>query len=257
MGIYALLRKYQNRTYSFSKTEEYKYFISHRDILVKYAKFAHLYELDDDEFNIFRANIIIQAHLNKIAFEKEVKSLNDYTTKNGKKFDKVKFMATLKERMIDSPYYEENKNKIYIPFFSRSINEVYLKEPEKLLELPYKELEGSYNESIIDPWDSYGAMLYNSYFTKLINVGTNGNEVAYFHYDTNCIYIVNSQGRLDAKISLFDKFLKKPMTNHMLERLKPVVEAYFNDDRNAFIDALVNNSFISNKMLYLIKKNTK
>lgn len=256
MNLWKTLAKYQNPKYSFSKTEEYRFFLLHRDILIKYEKFAHLYELNDNEFDIFRANIIIHSHLNKINFEAEVKSLKQYMAKTGKKFDKAKFNSALKERMVDAPYYQEDKNKIYLPFFSRSINLVYLKEPEKLLTYPYSELEGSYSESIIDPGDIYGAELFNSFFTRFVKVGTNGKEVAYFHYDTNCIYIVNSQGRLDVKIALFDKYIKKPNSSHMLERLKPVAEAYFNNDRGAFINSLLDNSFISNKMLYIIKKNS-
>lgn len=254
MGIYSLLQRYQNKAYSLRKTEEYRFFLAHRDILLKYDKFAKLFEMSNDDFNIMRGNIIIYSHLNKIVFEKEIKSLNAYTTKNGKKFEKVKFMADLKDRMIEAPYYNEGKNKIYIPFFSRSINQIYVKEPEKLLTYPYSELEGSCKESIIDPWDTYGADLFNSYFTRLVKVGTNDKEIAYFHYDTNSIYIVNSQGRLDAKIALFDRYIKKPVLNHMLERLKPVVDAYFADDRIGFINALFDNQFISGKMLYIILK---
>ena len=257
MGIYSLLQRYQNSSYSFTKTEEYRFFFNHRDILLKYDKFSKLFEISNDDFDMMRGNIIIYAHLNKVAFEKEVKSLHNYTTKNGKKFEKVKFMADLKDRMIEAPYFNEDKTRIYIPFFSRSINMIYLKEPEKLLDYPYSELEGSYKESIIDPWDTYGAELFNSYFTRLVKVGTNGKEIAYFHYDTNSIYIVNNQGRLDSKIALFDKYIKNPVLNHMLERLKPVVDAYFEDDRIGFINALFNNQFISNKMLYIIRKRSK
>lgn len=256
MGIYSLLAKHQKNPNAFTKLEEYRFFMAHRDVLVKYEKFANLYELSDNDFNVFRANIIIQGHNNKVMFEKEVKSLNDYSIKNNKKIDKNLFYVTLKERMVDQPYYQEDKNKIYIPFFSRSINDIYSREPIKLLEDPYKGLEGSYSESIIDPFDTYGAELFNSYFTRLVKVGTNGKEIAYFCYDTNVIYIVNSQGRLDVKICLFDKYLKKFSKNHMLERIKPVLDAFFADDRQGFINALVSSGFISNKMLYIIKKNS-
>lgn len=255
MGIYSLLEKHQKKTFSFRKTEEYRFFMANRDILVKYEKFAKFYELSDVEFNVIRANIILKSHFNKVMFEKEIKSLTDYTSKNNKKVDRTKFLLTLKERMVDQPYFLENKIKIFIPFFSRPINVIYAKEPEKLLEYPYKDLETSYSESIIDPFDTYGAELFNSYFTRLVKVGTNGKEVAYFSYDTNVIYVVNEQGRLDVKICLFDKHLKKFYYNHMLERIKPVMEAYFSDDREAFINALLSNNFISNKMLYIIKKN--
>lgn len=257
MTIYSLLEKYAKDKKRFEKTEEFRFFIAHRDILIKYAKFADFYELSDNDFNVFRANVLIYGHLNKVLFEKEIESLDKYMkASKSKKMDKNNFLITLKERMVDSPYFAEEKNKIYIPFYSRPINLIYLKEPWKLLEYPYSGLKDSTSESLIDPFDTYGAELYNSYFTKLVKVATNGKEIAYFHYDTNCIYVVNSQGRLDVKITLFDKYMKKISSNHMLDRLKPVMDAYFQDDREAFINALLENNLISNKMLYLIKKNS-
>ena len=77
-------------------------------------------------------------------------------------------------------------------------------------------------------------------------------EIAYFHYDTNTIYIVNSQGRLDLKIVLFDKYIRRPVYNHMLERITPVVEQYFANDRQNFIKSLLDNKFISNKMFHIL-----
>ena len=38
----------------------------------------------------------------------------------------------------------------------------------------------------------------------------------------------------------------------MLERIKPVVDAYFAFDRNGLIEALYNNKFISGRLLHLI-----
>ena len=143
--------------------------------------------------------------------------------------------------------------KIYIPFFNRAINQIYSLEPLKLLEEPYISLEDNYQNSSNDPFDTYGAELFNSFFTKLVKVGTNGKEIAYFHYDTNTIYIVNEQGRLDLKIVLFDRYIKKPNLNHMLERITPVVDKYFADDREGFIEALLENKFISKKMYQMVK----
>ena len=78
-------------------------------------------------------------------------------------------------------------------------------------------------------------------------------ETAYFHYDTNTIYFINDQGRLDTSIVLFDRYLRHPNYSHMLERIKPVVDAYFAFDREALIKALHENGFISNTLLNLIK----
>ena len=39
----------------------------------------------------------------------------------------------------------------------------------------------------------------------------------------------------------------------MLERIKPVVDAYFNFDREGVINALFDNGFISSHLLHLIR----
>ncbi|MDY4849089.1 MAG: hypothetical protein SO176_02380 [Bacilli bacterium] len=57
---------------------------------------------------------------------------------------------------------------------------------------------------------------------------------------------------MDNKIVLFDKYIKNPKYNHMLERIKPVVDAYFNNDRKAMVDALKENELISDNVYQMI-----
>ena len=78
------------------------------------------------------------------------------------------------------------------------------------------------------------------------------NVIAFFHYDTLTVYIVNDQGRLDSKIVLFDRYMKKIVTTHMLERVRPVVKAYFENNQKEFMKSLEENGFISSKMLFKI-----
>ena len=73
----------------------------------------------------------------------------------------------------------------------------------------------------------------------------------------NTLYFINDQGRLDAKVVLFDKYIKKPKFTHMLERVAPVVEAYFNNDRNGLINALLDNNLISPQMHKILLENKK
>lgn len=122
-----------------------------------------------------------------------------------------------------------------------------------MLTYPYNELGENFVDSAIDPFDAYGTSLFDSFFTKLVKIGTNGKEVAFFHYDTNTIYIVNNQGRLDCKIVLFDKYIKRPDYSHMIDRLKPVVEAYFMNSREDFIDNLHKSGFISDHIYGMAK----
>lgn len=254
MTIYDLLKKYHNKKFSYNKTEEYKFFLANRDKLNKMNKFAFLYNKLDDDFSIMRANIIIYGIINKKAIEDEIISL-EKLLKKGQNFNEEEFFATFKQRLLDLKYYSlEDEVRIYIPFFSKTLNHIYLNEPLKLQIHPYKSLINDFNSSIVDPFDTYGNEIFNSYFSHLIKVGTNGKEIAYYHYDTRTIYIVNSQGRLDVKIPLFDKYLKRFNEHHMLERIKPVIDNYFNNDREQFIKSLYSEGFISSKMLFLIHR---
>ena len=256
MNIYELLDKKKKKRRSFLKTEDYIFFMSNKHLLSKFPRFSYFIETNND-FDVFRANIILRGYLNKSIIEKEVFSLEEkYGVSSPIDNDKLK--KTIKEKMIDAPYYvDEYKDKIFIPFFSRSLNKMFIKEPYKLLVPPYSNLKEDFVDSIIDPFDTYGAMLYNSLYTSLLFISSNDTEYAFFHYDTNTIYIVNKQGRLDNKLVLFDKYIRHPSYNHMIERIKPVVEAYFINDRSQMINALFQNGFISNKCLSLINKYMK
>ncbi len=243
MTIYELLESKQKYRRPFSSGEEFLYFIERRHLLGKFKRFEHLYDSEENEFDIFRANILLQGLENKELIEKEILNLSSHG-----EIDPASFMITLKERIIDQPYYEVDDIKIYIPFFSRALNEIYINEPQKILSLPYSALVDTFENSCIDPFDVYGADLFNSFFTKLVKVSSSKHVSAFFHYDTNSLYFINDQGRLDAKIVLFDKYMKKPKFTHMLERLNPVIDAYYNNDRTGLINALKDNNLISSQM---------
>ena len=167
MTIYELLESKQKYRRPFSSGEEFLYFIERRHLLGKFKRFEHLYDSEENEFDIFRANILLQGLENKELIEKEILNLSSRG-----EIDPASFMITLKERIIDQPYYEVDDIKIYIPFFSRALNEIYINEPQKILSLPYSALVDTFENSCIDPFDVYGADLFNSFFTKLVKVSS-------------------------------------------------------------------------------------
>ena len=257
-GLFDTLSSKRKKRLPFYKSDEYSFFTSNRNYLGKVARFSYLDDPREDDFDIMRANIIIHSYLNKVAIEEEMVNFQNYI-KEGENIDHVKMIQALREKMVDYPYLKEagEKEKIYIPFFSRSLNTLYFHEPEKLLNPPYSNLKEQFADSVIDPFDVYGAELYNSNFTRLLRVKKVDNVTAYFHYDTYTIYFINNQGRLDNKIVLFDKYMKRPSLSHMLDRISPVIDAYFNNDRSALINALHDQGLISSKMLYYIHKRSK
>lgn len=241
--IYETLEKRQKNRRPFSHGDDFKYFILNREKLGIFKGFTNLYDSEENDFDILRANILLKGLENKKVFEDEILNIKAHGM-----VEHAAFVNTLKERTLDQPYFELEKAKIYMPFFSVALNRIYTDEPEKLLDLPYKNLITSFEEAMIDPFDTYGSEIFNSYFSSLIKVSSSKHVTAFFNYDVNTIYFINDQGRLDAKLVLFDKYMKRPAFTHMLERITPVCEAYFNNDREAMVEALFYNNLISSTM---------
>lgn len=239
------------RRKGFEKSEEFRFFLENRHLLTKIPRFVHFYDLESEPFEIMRANIILQAYLNKNKMEQEVRNLSNYIAANKK--NHAHFVKSFHEIISELPYYQEGNDKILIPFFTRSLNQIYNDDPEKLLTYPYDGLAENFKDTVIDPFDTYGSELYNSHFSRLVKIRREDKETAYFHYDTNTIYFVNDEGRLDTSVVLFDRYIRHPNYAHMLERIKPVVDAYFAFDRDAFLKALHDNDFLSSTLLRLIK----
>ena len=239
------------RRKGFEKSEEFRFFLDYRHLLTRIPRFVNFYDADSDPFDVMRANIILQAFVNKTKMEEEVHNLGNYITTSKKNHDH--FVKSFHEIVSELPYYQDGKDKIFIPFFTRSLNEIYFDDPEKLLTYPYDGLAENFKDTVIDPFDTYGSELYNSHFSRLVKIRKEDKETAFFHYDTNTIYFVNEQGRLDTSIVLFDRYIRHPNYAHMLERIKPVVDAYFDFDRDAFLKALHGNGFLSTHLLHLIR----
>ena len=239
------------RRKGFEKSEEFRFFLDYRHLLTRIPRFVNFYDADSDPFDVMRANIILQAFVNKTKMEEEVHNLGNSITTNKKNHDH--FVKSFHEIVSELPYYQDGKDKIFIPFFTRSLNEIYFDDPEKLLTYPYDGLAENFKDTVIDPFDTYGSELYNSHFSRLVKIRKEDKETAFFHYDTNTIYFINEQGRLDTSIVLFDRYIRHPNYAHMLERIKPVVDAYFDFDREAFLKALHSNGFLSTHLLHLIR----
>ena len=247
-SLFLTLERKQKPRPPFSHSEDFKYFILNREKIGKFKRFASLYDDEENEFNILRANILIKGLENKTILEDEILNLHNHGS-----LEHSVFVNTLRERTIDLPYYEVNDIKIFIPFFSIALNQTYINEPEKLLNEPYKNLRLSFEDATIDPFDTYGAELFNSYFSSLVKIAEGKHVTAYFNYDMNTIYFVNDQGRLDNKIVLYDKYIKRPVYTHMIERITPVCEAYFNNDKGLVVDELLKNNLISPQMHKMLK----
>lgn len=248
-NTFDLLEQYSRFSLDYRKSDEMAFFMRHRDMLVKSEQLAYLYDGDASDFLMIRANIIIYSLLNKLAIEKTLKDLAYLIEKD----QVTKFRIDFKEQLEKLPCYSSKMNRIYVAFFSKAINLMYLTSPEDFLQFPFNQLKNDYSSSIIDAFDVYGAELFDSVFTRLVRIQTHGKEIAYYHYDFKTLYFVNEQGRLDAKVCLFDKYLEDFDLSNMVERLVPVCDAYYNNDRSAFIENLLKNKLISEKMVRIVE----
>ena len=247
MDFFDTLSKKQKTT-PFNRSSEMHYFLDNAGILNNVTYFARFARVTDP-FDIVRANIIIRALQNK----EMIQDAFIKVYRKGTEEEKADYKDTLGPFLETLPYLKEGRNRIYVPIFPRRINLIYEGDFTKLRDKPYNALLTDYADAfVIDPFDAYGYELFNSYFTKWILVGKNEKEAVFFDYDSWSLYAVNTQGRLNAKIALFDRYIGKPYTNHMLERVTPVVQAYLSGDKDKLIDELVDNQLISRKLIFKI-----
>lgn len=251
--IYKLLEKYQKRRTAFFKSKEYSFFLKNREILDNIPYFRHLYDSEEDDFMVIRSNIVIHSQLNKRALDHII-----HIYKKENKSNKEELRQEFNNAFKNLLYFDDGMNKIYIPTLPKAANAIYLNSPEKLLVPPYDDLT-NVESSLVDPFDTFGYQLYNSSFTRLVLIkeSPDKDEAAFYHYDTNTIYFLNNQGRLDNKLVLFDRYNKHVNSSHILERIQGIVDAYFAFDRAKLIEELHMNKFISGKMMSIIRKNSE
>ena len=253
MNLFQTLERKQKHT-PFNAGAENRFFVSHFGMLSTSPEFKSLARAQKP-FEIFRANIVLRSLINKKEIEETF--LNAVRLfKRGGELSKAARVAVIKavdEAKEGMPYMELGKQKIYIPILGRSLNAVYDTDIFRLEEKLFRIVKGAGLEALaVDPFDTYGYKVFDSYFTNLIMVKEVGNCAAFFDYDSLSIYFINYQGRLDTKIALFDRQIGKRDTNHMMERVQPVVDAYFRDDREGLMKVLVEKKLISSRLMYKI-----
>ncbi|MGI6644252.1 MAG: hypothetical protein ACOX28_00575 [Bacilli bacterium] len=243
MRLFPLLESNRNTDF-INKSNEYAFFQENKKILLVCNEFERFYNATDD-FEIIQANILIRSLQNKFTIEEAVKNAGENVR------DVVKITLS------KLPYVTVQNRKVYVPIYLRTNNEIYSKTPEKLLEYPYSDLISEISDSLIDSFEEYNFDLFESSFSSLVYLDKDEDTRAYLHMDFLTIYIVNDQGRCDLKIPLFDKYIKRPVTNHLIERVLPLVKAYYDSDKETFIKILKEEHFISDKLFKTYSKRRK
>lgn len=250
MDLFESLRKAQKGT-PFETSEEMRFFLRNSGILTDVPSYAR-YINASRPFDVVRANIIIRSLQNKRQIE-ECYIRNLKVEKKDKVDDPILNAIQMTALQIEGlPYFQEGNHRIFVPIFSRSINQIYDGDFSKLQEKNYRLLLTNFQPLCIDPFDLYGNSLFNSYFTKFILIQDDGKIKAYYDYDSYAIYFVNQEGRLENEICLFDNGIHHRNENHMIERVIPVVKAYLEFDREKMLKVLVDNKLISSSLVYRI-----
>lgn len=245
MKLYKLLENKKKKIKGLWKSKEYSLFSDKKDLLLKFPNIDKAMLDTSDDFKIIQANVLIQSLINKNKIEKRVKKYLNLSEEEKANFDIYQGL----------PYLTSKEDEIiYIPCFTKALNLIYSKEALKLSEAPYDQLQKDFSASLIDPFDEYGFHIYDSLFSRLLKVAEKDEIAFFYHVDFSNIYIINDQGRLDAKICLFDKYMHHINKNGMVERIKPIIDAYNADDKKSLIDALLTQDLISGRMHHLIYK---
>src|SRR5574344_1404340 len=246
MTLYEELESHQ-RTTPFSTSSEALFYNENAFLLSGVEQWG-MFLKPLDPFLTIRANILIRGLLNKERIEKlYLAKMKEADFPKEERLSLKEYMAS---GMSNLPYLLYRNEKIYVPFFPASLNGLYAKDWAKLAQSPYERLVRDYQGATVDPFDYYGYALYDSYFTKLIPIRRSPKVLAAYDYDAEALYFINDEGRLDAKICLFDREIKTPVKTHMVKRIEKVADAYFQNDRSALIRALVEGNLISSSLMH-------
>lgn len=249
--LFPYLRYKCDKTSLMAKSTYKKYYDANIYLITDYPQ-LRVYDRINDPFSLIRICIILQAIKNKISIEKEVELYKNIDLNN-----QVTYNAIHKRL----PYLDYSSNlKIYVPFFSPTINKAYDKELVSLLELPFSSLKNEHEIATINPFFAYGYKLFDSSFSNLILIKVQDNLscAAFYSIEMEILFIVSDQGTLLEQINLFDSKNIDKRKDHLFDRLTKLVDFYFNNDKDGFINCLKEEHFISNKTMdYIIQEERK
>ena len=227
------------------------FFLANNGFLCDYPMFSGLRK-SDSPFQVERANIVLRSFSAKQMIDEALKEAATKSSGLNPEAAELVFREIMQPLLGKLPYHLHEGERIYLPFFSKSINRLYSREWQKLSSSPYKRFLKNYDAILIDPFDYYGDDLFESLFTKLVRVKKTDEGSAFYDYDANSLYFVNRQGRLDCRCCLFDRYLKEVNRNHMMERVLPVADAYYESDCEKMKKLLVEKKLISSRLIYKI-----
>lgn len=219
-------------------TDEHQQFFS-------FYGFLNKYDTDKTPFGLIKKSIIVQSLINKKQIEEEAELYSDTELNTEERLN------IIHDRL---PFFRFEDTKIYVPFFSPAFNRRYDFQVESLTRYPFLSLKNDFESEVIDPFEIYNHQLFNSTFSRLVFIMKDKTCAAFYHVQLQTIFVINDQGSLDHMIPLFDADVKFPNNLNLFPRLKNLMEAYFDYDRQEFIEILHTGEFISDHLYGEITK---
>lgn len=244
--LFPYLRYKCDKTSLMAKSSYKKYYDANIYMITDYPE-LRIYDKVNSPFSLIRICIILQGIKNKINIEKEVELYKNIDLNTSIAYNSIH------NRL---PYLNYDNIKIYIPFFSPTINKAYDKELVSLLNLPFSSLKNEHEVASINPFFTYGYKLFDSYFSNLvlIKVQDNFSSAAFYSIEMEILFIVSDQGTLLEQINLFNSKTIDKRKDHLFDRLSKLVDFYFNNDKDGFINCLESEHFISTQTMSYIKQ---
>jgi hypothetical protein len=231
----------------FLKSKDGQYFLNQKRRLLRYPAFADLFS-SSTIFSMLKAVIILKGLQQKAQIDDY---LNIQAMVAMQSHGRIKHHL-IRERFLQDLQFKheflDEQQKIILPFFNRAMNFIYHQEPDKLYDYPYSRLNEDFSTSIVDAFEHYSWPLFSSNFVSLVPLQEGDRSArAFYQPDARVVLIINKQGRLDVIISLFDAGIKRPNLHDISNRLKQALKAYFQHDRQGFIQRLLDEGFLSSK----------
>jgi hypothetical protein len=192
-------------------------------------------------FGIVRSDIVLRGLLNKKKIDDEVEIYSA---------EQLSSAAVNEAIHAGLPYLEKGTERIYIPSYSPSINQKYAFDLPSLKAFPYLALVKDSQASLVDPFETYGNLLYDSPFTRLVKLETHDvDSNVFYHPEFKDLFVIDNYGGLEQEIPIFDERMKTMDGSHLFDRLELLMKDYYANERDDFLHHLFTLNLIS-KPLY-------